>query len=75
MKITIDIDDSALKDVLQNIALSKGMVDVTDEQVRVRLGQDIGKDISAQARNGQLIRKRNAEQAEIDASLGKVSVS
>lgn len=75
MKITIDIDDTAANDVLQNIALAKGWTDVTDEQARVKLGQDIGKEITQLARTGQNIKKRNEEQATLDASLAKVTVS
>lgn len=75
MKIIIDIDESAKGTVMQNVALAKGWSDVTDDQAKELLGQEIAKDVVSLASNGQLIRKRNEERAEIAGSLGKVSVS
>src|SRR5262245_35933583 len=75
MTITISIDDSAAKDILQNIALAKAMTDVSDDEVRTRLGQDIAKDIVNLTKQGQQIRKRNEEQAEIAAAVAKISVT
>lgn len=74
MKIAIDIPDDVAPDILQNAALALGMTEVTEEQVRLRVGQDFAKNLIALARQGQSIKKRNEEQAELDAAVAKVTV-
>ena len=75
MTITIEIDDSAAKDVFQNIALAKGWTEVSDDQARQLYGQEIARQIATLAKQGILIAKRREEEKEIEASLLKVSVS
>lgn len=74
MEITIIIDDSIAPDILQNAAISLRMNEVTDEQVKQRVGQDFAKNLIALARQGLLQRKRDEESAELDAAVSKVTV-
>ncbi len=74
MTITINIDDTASKDIWQNVALALGMTQVDDQQVQQRVGEDFVKDLRAKTKRGKDIAERAAEQAEVDASLGKISV-
>lgn len=75
MTITIEISDDASKDIWQNVALTLGMTDVTDQQVQQRVGEDFVKNLRNLTRQGKALAARAAEQAEIDASLGKIGVS
>lgn len=74
MEITIVIDDGIAPDILQNAALSLNMKEVTDEQVKQRVGQDFAKNLISLARQGILIRKRAEESAELDSAVAKVTV-
>ena len=74
MEITIQIDDGVVPEILQNAAVALKMVDVTDEQVKQRVGQDFAKNLISLARQGLLQRKRNEESAELDAAVAKVTV-
>ncbi len=74
MTITIEIQDDASKDIWQNVALSLGMSQVSDQQVQQRVGEDFVKDLRAKTKRGKEIAERAAEQAEVDAALGKIAV-
>lgn len=75
MTITITFDDSVSKNLLQNIALARGLNDVTDDQVREHLGQMIGKQLGDLAINGDTIRLRLESEAPIREAVAKISVS
>ncbi len=74
MTITIQIQDDASKDIWQNAALALGMNEVTDQQVQQRVGEDFVKNLRALTKRGKDLAERAAEQAEVDASLGKIAV-
>lgn len=74
MTITIQIEDDASKDIWQNVALATGMSQVTDAEVQQRVGEDFVKDLRAKTKRGKELAERAAEQAEIEAALGKISV-
>lgn len=74
MTITIEIQDDASKDIWQNVALALGMSQVTDQQVQQRVGEDFVKDLRSKTKRGKELAERAAEQAEVDAALGKISV-
>lgn len=75
MTITITFDDSVSKNLLQNIALARGLSDVTDDEVRVHIGQMIGKNLGDLAVSGEAIRQRNESESTIRQAIEKITVS
>lgn len=74
MTITIKIEDSAAsKELLQNVALARGWTG-DDAKIAQLLGAEFQQGLTTAAKAGQNIAKRNAEQAELDASIGQIAV-
>lgn len=72
MIISITIDDSAATLVMQDIALARGWTKLTDDEVRVRLADELRDTVLNLALAGDSIKVRNEQQAEIRAQFNKV---
>lgn len=74
MEITIVIPEGLAPDILQNAALSLGLREVTDEQVKERLGKDFAKNVIQLAKDGVLKRKRSEESSQMEKALDQILV-
>jgi hypothetical protein len=68
MTITLTIDDAASSAIIQNVGLSQGWTG-EDESLRVLTGKALADMLNGWALNGENIRVRNQQQADIKAKL------
>lgn len=73
MTITITIDDDAAPGILQNIAAAKGWTDLTNDEIKAKVGADLAEEIAELAVRGDAVRRdaeaKAAAKAVVDGSL------